>query len=102
MAHFRHTITVRINLPQDVVFDSAATRFFESPVGHNPAILEMEKTSTGPMAVGTTGRYLSEDANGVRMENSCEVTEYAPPSRFTYRAVVRIADEQPNVQRPLN
>src|SRR4051812_48670131 len=102
MARFRHTITVGINLPPEAVFKSVVDGLFDTWVPQIPGIIEAEKTSPGPMGVGTTGRYLSEDARRIRTENTCEVTEYSPPSRFAYRTLTRFADEQPRTQRPLS
>jgi hypothetical protein len=102
MALLKQQVNLTIMQPIEVVFDTVSTRFFETVSSRTPSIITIEKTSLGGMGVGTTGKSLSEDSYGRRLDNTYEVTEYIPPSKFAYRTISRFAEEQPNWRRPLN
>src|SRR4051812_10872088 len=101
MATMRQQVKLLVLQPAEVVFDTAAARFFEIGADRGPSIISMGKTSTGGMGIGTTGRSISQDDYGRRLETSYEVIEFDTPSRFAYRAISRFAHEQPNWSKPL-
>ncbi len=48
-------------------------------------LLVSEKTSDGPMGVGTTGRRVNQ-IMGRRLESTWGITEYAPPARAAFKS----------------
>jgi uncharacterized protein YndB with AHSA1/START domain len=76
MATFQNTLTIQ--RPVEDVFAFLAD--FENLPSWNHAIVETEKTSPGPVGVGTTYRQLRSLPR--RSEESLEVTAFEPTSRL--------------------
>jgi len=71
-----------IERPSAQVFQFVATDHFQNHPKWDPAVTSITQTSPGPMAVGTTARFVRTD-RGRRVEGSMEITEYEPVSSFT-------------------
>lgn len=59
------------------VFDHVATHHFENHPKWDPDVLEMRKTSSGPVGVGTTASVVRRQRNR-RVEGTVIVTAYEP------------------------
>ena len=74
--------TITIHRPVEEVFA------YISDVQHSPQYIsgqaEAHKTSTGPMGVGTTFATLGKF---VRRATTCEVTEFEPNRRLSWKAM---------------
>ncbi len=73
-------ISTVINRPVEDVFAVAS-----NPEGYlkwSPGLVEVKKTSEGPVGVGTTWRLVRQ-ALGQRLEGDLELTEYEPNRKFT-------------------
>lgn len=79
----RLTHEVEVDRPPDEVFERI-TRIEDLP-RWQPAIVEAEVTSDGPLAAGSTLR-LVVDAGGRRTEALGRVTEFEPPERLAVEA----------------
>ena len=86
---------VTIECPIDTVFDHVADRTKEPT--YNPRIGESVKLTAGPIGVGTRFRTLSS-AGGRPVEGLIDVTEYARPSRLTFRTYLPTADIENTLQ----
>jgi hypothetical protein len=89
-----------VKRPVGEVFDAVAAAFFEIGPKWNPRIEMMEKTSSGAMGVGTTGRALATNRYGQVVDQRYEITEYEPGSRVAYIGMARFADQQPDGVAP--
>jgi carbon monoxide dehydrogenase subunit G len=72
-------VSIVINRPIEEVF--AELSDLENNKKWRSGTVEAEKTSVGPIAIGTTYRMVN-GAFGRRMEGVAEVTEYEPNRRF--------------------
>jgi uncharacterized membrane protein len=75
--------SVQINRPIEEVFA------FAGNIENNPqwqsGVLEAEVTSEGPIAVGTTYRYVTR-LLGRQIETDGEITEYEPNRRYSFKS----------------
>ena len=71
--------SIVINRPVEEVF--AVVSNLENNPRWSSAFLEVQKTSEGPIGVGTTWRA-TQKALGQRLESEVEVTEYEPNRKF--------------------
>src|SRR5262245_60593653 len=69
-----------INRPVEQVF--AVVSNPESYLKWSPGLVEVKKTSEGPIGVGATWRLVRQ-AFGRRLEGDLELTEYEPNRKFT-------------------
>ena len=74
--------TTMINCTAEEAFNYIANGFFENHPKWEPAVVILEKTSPGPVEVGTTGRQVRNDG-GRQSESTFRVTEYAPDRKFS-------------------
>ena len=70
-----------IDAPPSEVFRFVATEHFQNHPKWDPAVLEMTRTSPGPMGPGTTARLVRSDA-GRRTEGIVTVTRFEPDRAF--------------------
>jgi len=73
-------ISTVINRPVEEVFAVASNP--EDYLKWSPGLVEVKKTSEGPVGVGTTWRLVRQ-ALGQRLEGDLELTEYEPNRKFT-------------------
>src|SRR4029453_1461163 len=78
----RLTASQIIERPPAEVFRFVATDHFQNHPKWDPAVTAITKTSPGPMGVGPPAG-LARPGGGGRVEGTMEVTENAPPRRFT-------------------
>ena len=81
-----------IHRPVEEVFKFVATDYFENRAKWAPES-PIEKTSEGPMSVGTTGRSVAPDINGNEVETIFIVTEYDPPRKVAMRSTSTFTSE---------
>jgi len=70
---------IRIECPVDVVFDVVADQRNEPR--YNPALLEVEALTEGPVGAGSRFRAVHASRGGP-MEMTVELTDYDPPRRI--------------------
>lgn len=76
---------VVIHRPVADVFRFVAEEFFDRARQWNTQVLEVRKTSDGPVRVGTRGSVAGL-GTAARTESSLEVLEYQPNHVFSYRS----------------
>jgi uncharacterized membrane protein len=79
----RMEASVVINRPIEEVFAFAADPCNDATWGSG--VVEVEMTSPGPLARGSTHRYVAQTF-GRRTENAGEITVYDPPSRSAWKS----------------
>jgi polyketide cyclase/dehydrase/lipid transport protein len=77
------------------VFKFVAVDYFQNGPRWTPGLVELEKTSAGPMSLGTTGRVIGRDSEGRLIETAIVVTEYEPDRRFAVKASSVFAEVNP-------
>jgi hypothetical protein len=82
MLRIRGKYSILISRSCDEVFKFVATDLFQNRRLWALEILELEKTSTGPVDVGTTWRERIQDRWGRQGEATYSVTEYKPSEAF--------------------
>jgi hypothetical protein len=92
MTKLEYSIVIR-RRPEDV-FQFLSAHLFEKKKKW-PDLIESQQTSEGPVGIGTTGRQLTEDRWGRRVETAYTVTEYEPNVRLVMRGVSRFSAYQP-------
>jgi hypothetical protein len=75
--------SVLINKPLQMVYRYVAEDFFVNYPNWSPEVITLEKTSPGPLCVGTTGRQVRNDAGYVN-ESTFRVTTYQPPMEIAF------------------
>ena len=85
-------VSQNINRPVDQVFEYVT--HMENNPEWEPAVLEVTKTSEGPIAVGTVFRQ-GVRAMGKQGVVNLEITEYEPNERFGFRALNPFGPIQP-------
>src|SRR5438477_3387809 len=78
--------SIIVKRPLDEVFKFVATDYFQNRSKWTPGVVKLEKTSIGPLRVGTTGREIRRSGGGKLSETELVVTQYEPNSRFTVKA----------------
>ena len=73
----RTRASVLINRPIEAVYRFVSEDFFENYRKWSPEVVQLEKTSIGPVRTGTTGRQVRRD-RGFRSETVFRVTECVP------------------------
>ena len=71
--------SAQINKPAADIF--GFTSDFANDAKWQADLISSEKTSAGPIGVGTTGRYVQKFM-GMEMKNDMLVTAFEPPTRF--------------------
>ena len=71
------TVERIVQRPPEVVFDFVARHHFENHPRWDPDVLEMSRTSRGPVGVGSTARVVRRQGRG-RVEGTATVLEYEP------------------------
>ena len=66
-------------------FDHIAVHFFENHPRWDPDIVELVRTSPGPIGAGATGRE-TRQAGGRRFVTEFRINEFEPPRRFAHRS----------------
>ena len=66
-----------LHCPPNTVFDFVAAHHFENHPRWDPDVLEMNKTSPGPVGVGTKANIVRRQGNR-RVEGTATVMEYQP------------------------
>jgi len=74
-----------IHRPVEEVFNFAATNFFEN-TSRWPSESSFEKTSEGPIGLGTTARALTKHTQGREVESTFIITEYEPNRKLVMRS----------------
>lgn len=74
--------SIHINKPAAQVFIFVSN--FANDAKWQKDLIRSEQTSSGPMAVGTTGLYVQKFA-GKEMKNDVVVTAYDPPKRYDFK-----------------
>jgi hypothetical protein len=87
MLRIRGKYNILINRPRDEVFRFIATDLLQNRRSWTTEVLELEKTSDGPMGVGTTWRERVKDRWGREGEVNHTVTEYEPDEAFAFEAI---------------
>lgn len=75
--------SILIRGPVESVFWFVATDFFLNYPKWSPEVIELEKTSEGPVGIGTTGRQVRLD-QGRRSESIFRVTALEPQRRIAF------------------
>lgn len=78
--------SIIVKRPVAEVFQFVAIDFFENRPKWTPGIVKLEKTSIGPVGVGTTGKETIRDSRGRLGETSFTITEYELNKKFGARA----------------
>ena len=81
---FTRTANLRVVCTPEQAFRHIAVEFFDNHPRWDPDLVEVTKTSTGPIGVGTTGREV-RDFNGRRFISGFRVTRFEPLSGFSVR-----------------
>ena len=76
-------VSVLIDRPCQVVCQFVVDDFFENYPRWSPEVTLLEKTTPGPLRVGTTGRQVRNDA-GYITESSFRVTAYEPLHQIAF------------------
>jgi hypothetical protein len=71
-----------INCSAEEAFRYVANGFFENHPKWEPAVLELEKTSQGPIGVGTAGRQVRNDG-GRQSDSTFRIAEFEPNRKFS-------------------
>jgi hypothetical protein len=74
--------TTFVNCSAEEAFRYVADGFFENHPKWEPALVKLEKTSQGPIGVGTTGRQMRNDG-GRQSESTFRITEFEPNHKFS-------------------
>lgn len=82
---FDRTAELNVACSPEQAFDHIAVHFFENHPRWDPGIVELARTSPGPIAAGTTGRE-TRQAGGRRFVTEFQVSEFDPPRRFAHRS----------------
>ena len=85
-----------IHRPVEDVFGFVAVNYFENRSKWARSILELQKTSNGPMGVGTTGKELSS-YGGPQFEAILLVTEFIPDTKLVVEDSFYYARHQPRI-----
>jgi carbon monoxide dehydrogenase subunit G len=91
-------VSIVINRPLEEVFAGLAD--LENNKKWRSGTVEAEKTSVGPIGVGTTYRMVN-GAFGQRMEGEAEVTEFEPNRRFVTKNRSGVAIETERIFEPV-
>ena len=81
---FRRTVQFEIGCAPEAAFNHIAVEFFDNHPRWDPGIVELSRTSEGPVALGTTGREVRE-VNGRRFTSAFRVTTFEPVRAFSHR-----------------
>lgn len=73
-------------VPPDQLFRFVADDYFENARKWDTGLLEITKTSEGPVGPGTTGRQARMDLPGLRAEQSLQVVAFERDRLFTVQA----------------
>src|SRR5205823_4761938 len=78
------------------VFKFVVADFFQNGPKWTPGLVELEKTSAGPMSLGTTGRVIGRDSEGRLIETAIVVTKYEPDRRLAVKSSSIFAQGDPS------
>jgi uncharacterized membrane protein len=82
MKHVESSIT--INHPIEEVFTFVAD--FSKATQYQPGIIEARVTSSGPVGVGTTYKWV-QNFVGQKMDTNGEITVWDPPNRYEWKSI---------------
>lgn len=83
---FKRTVHLSVACSPAQAFHHIAVEFFTNHPRWDPDIVELTKTSPGPVGVGTTGREVRE-VGGRRFVSTFRVTGFEPDHGFAHRGV---------------
>ncbi len=83
---FKRTVELNVESAPAEVFRHVAVQFFDNHPRWDPDIVELTKTSEGPVSVGTTGREV-RSVSGRRFVTNFRVTVFRPDQAFSHRSV---------------
>ena len=89
---FTRTANLHVACTPEQAFRHIALEFFDNHPRWDPDLVEVTKTSSGPLGVGTTGREV-RDFNGRRVISGFRVTRFQPVSAFSIRGVEGAMEE---------
>ena len=78
---FERTLELDLDCSPETVFRHIATEFFQNHPRWDTDIAELTQTSTGPVAMGTTGREVRE-VSGRRFISEFRIVEFEPGRAF--------------------
>lgn len=81
---FKRTANLHVTCEPEQAFRHIALEFFSNHPRWDPDLVEVTKTSSGPIGVGTTGREV-RDFNGRRFISGFRVSRFEPVSAFSVR-----------------
>lgn len=81
---FARTANLHVVCTPEQAFRHIALEFFTNHPRWDPDLVEVTKTSSGPIGVGTTGREV-RNFNGRRFISGFRVTRFEPLSAFSVR-----------------
>jgi hypothetical protein len=82
---FKRTVTLTLESAPAEVFEHIAREFFHNHPLWDPDIVELVKTSDGPIGLGTTGREI-RSVNGRRFVTDFRITAFHPNAAFSHRS----------------
>jgi hypothetical protein len=81
---FKRTVEIDLACSPEQAFRHIAVEFFENHPRWDPDIVELIKTSQGPIGLGTTGRE-QRVMDGRRFVTDFRVSEFRPNDAFAHR-----------------
>lgn len=81
---FTRTSNLHVVCTPEEAFRHIAMEFFDNHPRWDPDLVEVTKTTPGPIGVGTTGREV-RDFNGRRFVSAFRVSRFEPNSAFSVR-----------------
>lgn len=83
---FKRTANLHVACTPEQAFRHIALGFFDNHPRWDPDLVEVTKTSPGPIGVGTAGREV-RNFNGRRFISGFRVTRFEPVSAFSVRGI---------------
>lgn len=83
---FKRSFELQAKCSQEQAFNHIAREYFDNHPRWDPDIVELSKTSDGPIGPGTTGREVRE-VNGRRFATTFRIERFEPNSAFGQRGV---------------
>jgi hypothetical protein len=82
---FKRTVNLTLESAPADVFQHIANEFFHNHPLWDPDIVELTKTSHGPIGLDTTGREI-RNVNGRRFVTDFRITAFRPNAAFSHRS----------------
>lgn len=89
---FTRTANLHVACTPEQAFRHIAVEFFNNHPRWDPDLVEVTKTSPGPLGVGTVGREV-RNFNGRRFISGFRITRFQPVSAFSIRGIEGAMEE---------